>query len=499
MSITAGKHTWKVGGGYLHIPIDGDVRENIGAWTFTFDQPFDPTNPAIMANLQGARLFTATIRNFRRYVPNVYWDSYVQDEWKPVSTVTLSFGLRYEYQAKAFGQGLDINDKEIFPTTGTDLQIPFVDFKHRGDKNNVGPRLGLAWDVNRGRSVVRAGYGVYYNPMNLFVTAGEWTNFRQPNINISNPSYPDPYRGLNPETFASTAPQNIAILENDLENLQSQAYTVGFSQELSSTLGIHVDSVYNRMTKIPLAVDINPRSGLRTGPRPVPQFARIDQTQSIGELTYKALMVRLDKRFDNRYLYLLSYTLAEGNGNLASPGTSSRITKAEDAALDWGPAANDRRQVLVASGSVLLPYGVTLGGVWTLRSTLPFSAIAGTDLNGDALVTDYVPGTTRTIGTRDNARMLEAVNTWRTANGLGPIPESQIDANEFHSLDMRVSKSFPLRGNQRLELIGQVFNVFGTDNLDAAGWSTNALSDSFGRILQAFNRQQAEMAIRLVW
>jgi hypothetical protein len=499
MSITAGKHTWKVGGGYLHIPIDGDVRENIGAWTFTFDQPFDPTNPAIMANLQGARLFTATIRNFRRYVPNVYWDSYVQDEWKPVSTVTLSFGLRYEYQAKAFGQGLDINDKEIFPTTGTDLQIPFVDFKHRGDKNNVGPRLGLAWDVNRGRSVVRAGYGVYYNPMNLFVTAGEWTNFRQPNINISNPSYPDPYRGLNPETFASTAPQNIAILENDLENLQSQAYTVGFSQELSSTLGIHVDSVYNRMTKIPLAVDINPRSGLRTGPRPVPQFARIDQTQSIGELTYKALMVRLDKRFDNRYLYLLSYTLAEGNGNLASPGTSSRIAQAEDAALDWGPAANDRRQVLVASGSVLLPYGVTLGGVWTLRSTLPFSAIAGTDLNGDALVTDYVPGTTRTIGTRDNARMLEAVNTWRTANGLGPIPESQIDANEFHSLDMRVSKSFPLRGNQRLELIGQVFNVFGTDNLDAAGWSTNALSDSFGRILQAFNRQQAEMAIRLVW
>ena len=218
--------------------------------------------------------------------------------------MTLSLGLRYEYQAKAFGQGLDLNDKEIFPTTGTNLQIPFVDFKHRGDKNNIGPRLGLAWDVNKGRSVVRAGYGIYYNPMNMVVTAGEWTNFRQPNINIANPSYPDPYMGLDPEAFASTAPQNIAISANDLENVQSVASTVGFSQELSSTLAIHVDGVYNRMTKIPLAVDINPRSGLTTGPRPLPQFARIDQNQSIGELTYKALMVRLDKRFDNRYMYL---------------------------------------------------------------------------------------------------------------------------------------------------------------------------------------------------
>ena len=499
LSIAAGRHTWKVGGGYLRIPINGDVRENIGSWTFTFDQPFDPTNPTIMANLQGARLFTAVARNIRRYIPNEYWDGYVQDEWRPVSTVTVSLGLRYEYQAKAFGQELDIHDKEIFPTTGTNLQIPFVDFAHRGDKNNFGPRLGLAWDVNGGRSVVRAGYGIYYNPMNMFVTAGEWTNFRQPNINITNPSYPDPYRGLDPEAFASTAPQNIAISANDLENVESHASTAGFSQQLSSTLAVHVDGVYNRMTKIPLAVDINPRSGLTTGPRPLPQFARIDQNQSIGDLTYRALMVRFDKRFDKRYMYLLSYTLAKSDGNLASTGISSRITQAEDPSLDRGPAASDRRHVLVTSGSVLLPYDVTLGGVWTLRSTLPFSAIAGRDLNGDALVTDYVPGTSRAMGTRDNARILEAVNTWRSVNGLGPIAASQMDTNRYNAFDIRVSKAFSLGGNRKVELIGQVFNVFGTDNLDAAGWSTNALSDSFGRILQAYNRQQAEVAVRVAF
>jgi len=152
----------------------------------------------------------------------------------------------------------------------------------------------------------------------------------------------------------------------------------------------------------------------------------------------------------------------------------------------------------VASGSVLLPYDVTLGGVWTLRSTMPFSAIAGRDLNGDALVTDYVPGTARSMGTRDNARMLEAVNAWRAVNGLGPIAGSQIDKNGYNSVDMRVSKAFPLGGNRKLDLIAQVFNVFGTDSLQAA-WVTNALSNSFGRSLQAFNRQQAELAVRFAF
>jgi len=499
LSIAAGRHTWKMGGGYLEIPIHGDVRENIGVWTFTFDQPFDPNNPAIMANLQGARLFTAVLRHIRRYNPNEYWDVYVQDEWRPVSAVTLSLGLRYEYQAEAFGQGLDLNDREIFPTTGTPLQIPFVDFSRRGDTNNIGPRVGLAWDVNEGRSVVRAGYGIYYNPMNLVVTQGEVSNFRQPNVTITNPSYPDPYRGLDPETFASTAPQNISIVENDLENLQSQTTTAGFSQELSPTLGIHVDGVYNRMTRVPLTVNINPRSELTTGPRPLQQFARIDQAQSIGDLTYRALMVRLDKRFDGRYMYLVSYTLAKGDGNVVATGPfTSVVTHPEDPGLDEGPAANDRRHTLVASGSVLLPYDVTLGGVWTLRSTMPFSAIAGRDLNGDALVTDYVPGTTRSMGTRDNGRMMDAVNAWRAVNGLRPLPASQIDENHFNSVDVRVSKAFPLGGTRRVELIAQVFNLFGTDNLLAA-WTTNALSDSFGRILQASNRQQAELALRIAF
>jgi hypothetical protein len=232
--------------------------------------------------------------------------------------------------------------------------------------------------------------------------------------------------------------------------------------------------------------------------RPLNQFARIEQTRSNGHIDYKALMLRLDRRFDNRFLYMLSYTLAKSDGNVVAANVTSRVTQSEAPGLDEGPSISDRRHVLVASGSVLLPFDINLGGVWTLRSSMPFSALAGVDLNGDGVNTDYVPGTTRNLGNRETGRMLEAVNGWRASRGLGAIRESQVDGNGFNSVDLRVTKSIALRGTQTIEVIGQLFNVFGRDNLQAT-WVTNALSNQFGSIRQAFNRQQGEIAIRYAW
>ena len=94
---------------------------------------------------------------------------------------------------------------------------------------------------------------------------------------------------------------------------------------------------------------------------------------------------------------------------------------------------------MVASGSVLLPWDITLGAVWTYRSQLPWSATAGRDVNGDTFNTDLVPGTTRNSGSRNLD--LAAVNAWRALNNLAAIPESQIDSSRINIADMRVSKS----------------------------------------------------------
>jgi hypothetical protein len=122
-------------------------------------------------------------------------------------------------------------------------------------------------------------------------------------------------------------------------------------------------------------------------------------------------------------------------------------------------------------------------------------------LNNDgAAGTDYVPGTTRNQGNRgDKGAFLGAVNAWRAQNGRGPIPASQMDTNGYNRFDLRASKTVGL-GTRRVEFIAQVFNLFGTDNLGIAGtWQENALSNSFGRILEVQPRQQAELAVRFTF
>lgn len=490
-----GSHAWRLGIASVRGPDTDDSLGNpLGVWTFATDQPFNPKDPSSIANLRNPILFTASFPPTFQDLPNTWFQVYVQNDWRPRPNLTLNLGLRYDRQTGVFNENLDPSQ---FPRP-----VPFIDPKSRGDDNNVQPRVGFAWDVqNNGRSVLRGGYGLYYRYLwSLF--AGERSNLLQNRIIVRTPSFPDPFRGQDPLRFVSTAPPNISIVDNELVNPQSQGFNAGFSQELRPNLAIHVDAVYTRTHDESIAIDINTPDPI-TRRRPLPEWGRIDQFQSIGEAKYRALFVRLDKRLSNRYQYLVSYTLAKSDDNLPFGGlaASTSVTDANNAGLDQGPSRGDRRHALVASGAVLLPGDVTLGAVWAVRSTMAFSARAGRDLNGDGAVSDYVPGTSRNQGNRNLD--LSLVNAWRAANGLRPVSEDQIDDNRVNSLDVRASKTFRLGANRKLELIAQVFNVLGIDNLlppgSAGGWVENALSDSFGRVLTALPRQQAEVAVRLVW
>src|SRR5262245_460251 len=129
---------------------------------------------------------------------------------------------------------------------------------------------------------------------------------------------------------------------------------------------------------------------------------------------------------------------------------------------------------------------------------MPFSAIAGIDINGDGNVTDYVPGTSRNVFNRGNdADMLALVNAWRGVNALGPINPT-FSTNEFYSLDLRGSKAITLTGARRVEVIAQVFNVLNRKNIVGL-WTTNALSPAFGTSVSAAPMRQAEIAVRFTF
>jgi hypothetical protein len=147
----------------------------------------------------------------------------------------------------------------------------------------------------------------------------------------------------------------------------------------------------------------------------------------------------------------------------------------------------------------MLPGEVTLSGVFTARSTMPFSAVAGVDLNGDAAITDYVPGTSRNVFNRgNNDDMMARVNAYRATVNLAPLQASQISTNEFYGLNMRANKAFTLGGAKKIELIAQVFNLLNRTNLLGA-WQTNARSPKFGVVESAGDKRQAEVAARFTF
>ena len=99
---------------------------------------------------------------------------------------------------------------------------------------------------------------------------------------------------------------------------------------------------------------------------------------------------------------------------------------------------------------------------------------------------------------------MTAVNAYRATLGLAPV--TSIDSSRYNDLDTKISRRFPIRENKYFELSAQVFNTLGTQNLgtssgqvSSGGNNTAANSATFGKILGAFNLQQAELVGRIVF
>ena len=487
VALNLSSHDVKVGADFSYMPYVAGTSGSIGTYTFAEDQFLDPVDPRSVAALTGAVLFTARVPPFRTEYPTRYFVLFAQDDWRVRPNLTLNLGLRYERYYGVANEGLD---PSLFP-----VDIPYIDVDRRGDHNNFGPRAGAAWDVGGdGRTIVRGGYGLHYGHVRIPSNLGELGNFQKFDIFVRNPSYPDPYEGQSPLDFAVSGPANIAVVANDAVQPYSHQFSAGVSRRLWSTLAVHADLLATNANHDRRDVDINPPDP-ETGLRPNATFGEVIQSQSSAFLRYRAVYLRLEKPFSGRFQAVTSYTYARSRDN--NPGL--RAINPFDPSDDEGPSNAERRHAFVASGSVLLPWDVTVGAIWFLRSELPWTARPGRDVNLDGAFNDLVPGTTRNAGGRDLS--VEAVNAWRASTGRPPVAVSQIESSRVNTVDLRASKGIRAK-RLRFDLIAQVFNVFDTLNLGAqfeGGRVANALSPSFGRILTARPGRQGEVALKVVW
>src|SRR5277367_620377 len=154
VSWSHGKHTFKFGGQYNHFiyPQFFLPRSN-GDYEYSSTQEFIND---LLPSLPGRTLRGAGTGSFLGTQSAFY--AFAQDDFKVTSRLTLNLGLRYEYWTNPVGGNLQsLNAISNVPGVIT-FGVP------KTDKNNIGPRIGFAFDpTGHGTTSIRGGFGIAYD------------------------------------------------------------------------------------------------------------------------------------------------------------------------------------------------------------------------------------------------------------------------------------------------------------------------------------------------
>jgi len=198
VSHATGDHSFKFGINFIHEPVLGGAFPGNAETLHTFPQ--NPTDyvsqppPVFLADLAaGASTTPATNGNFSQSVQRIAL--YVQDSWRISHHLTLDYGLRYQTTFGLFiasGKSQAANPSfSLLPTFGLPMRAP------RDDRKQFGPRLGIAYSPgDSGRTVIRAGFGLFYNDLaqNGWAAALQAVNGGpNPPAALIDPNYKTPY------------------------------------------------------------------------------------------------------------------------------------------------------------------------------------------------------------------------------------------------------------------------------------------------------------------
>jgi hypothetical protein len=478
------------------------------------------------------------------YLPSTQQAYFIEDSWKARPNLTVSYGLRYDLQrGSAF---LNTYTPTVNPPAFP--AIPYEGNPHdRGDWNNFGPRVGFSWDpFKKGRDVIRGGYGIYYNFIETELQEAEKLNFVACPISLTSTAtnqvqYPNPYNGQNVTTFcAATKNVNVTILSPTLSNPYQQQFSLGYTRQLSRDMSLAVDGLYTHGLRDYKVYDLNLPPNYPTvtpGIRPNGNMAQIQQHASTGASEYRGLYFKLNKQLSHGLTFTAAYALSSAFDNNPHSAPVNYYTPQND----WGQSGVDQRNAIVVSATYTIPHvsRLLVGGIYSYRSRMPFSVTTTTtslnvfpvnpNFNGTA---QYIPGTTRDQGNRGinyaaiNAYRADLDATIKTysgwsggttgsgtivagttgcavnAPGVGNCLSTNLSAanvttNRYKDFDLRVAYTVFQHESMRLDIIGQAFDLFGTENYTAI--TTSPTLNTFGVPTAANTVQIGELAAKFTF
>jgi hypothetical protein len=447
---------------------------------------------------------------------------YIQDSYRWKRNVTLNLGLRYDY----FGLIQEKHGNFTNVDTATGLGVLVGQNRlYQPDYKNWAPRVSVAWDVTgKGKTVVRAGYGIFYDafsqdlfighsPFNSGFDPGPaYSGFGPNPISSANVS-PGPF-GPKSMVYGTAIPMGDAFgVDPRLRTPYMQNFNLNFQQELTHKTVFQIGYVGSNGHKLLRFRDINQPTQaqidaadvacacINTVPRryPTSPFFYINYEEGSANSNYNALQTSLRVTDWHGFNTTLNYTWSHSiddasDGEDYVPNTSQPNDSSAPIRSNRGNSNFDIRNRLTWNFVYQFPNhkgswqrvtdGWGLNGIVTVQSGQPFqlnyNAEDDFDGSGEGFARPDVVGPIHYSS--DPAKFLDLTSfaipcTYPAAGGTGfansCIPGTRHFGNEgrnsligphFRQFDFSIFKDTAITERIKLELRFEAYNLFNHPN-----------------------------------
>jgi hypothetical protein len=462
----------------------------------------------------------ATVDNHQHLRTRSY-NLFGQDNWRVRPDFTLFLGLRYEFNSPP----ADAEDRaNLFdPVTGLLTQVGTGGLPRGGyaaDRNNFAPRVGVAWRPGQKGTVLRAGYGLYYDQAAL--SPGEGLYFNAPYFDLRffytlDPRAPVTLSNPFPRNFPLPTPPSALAFQRDLRSAYYQHWNFTVQQQLGKSRVFEAAYAGSKGTKLLAARDINqPQpSAAPLNLRPLPQFQDITLAESRANSNYHSLQARFQQQFSHGVTALAAYTwsksIDDASSFFSSAGDPNFPQDSYNLRAERGRSNFDTPHRLALSYSYELPFGKGLlggwqtYGIWTFQSGRPFTVALLPDLDNS--------GTGRSqlgFGSNDRPHVLRdpqlanrTPERWFDTEAFVIPPRGSfgnsgrniLDGPSFQSINASLVKDTRITESINLQFRAEAFNLLNQTNLGLPDVFVG--SPTFGRILSAQSPRHIQFGLKL--